>query len=107
MNIIFLKGRFTKEPDLLEDKEKNAYIRFDLAVNRPYSEETDFFHCIAFKKKAEAIFQYLQKGSLVFIQGYQKTDIWEGKDGKKNYKNVVIVEKIDFLSSPSLLEKEG
>lgn len=46
---------------------------------------------MTFKKKAEAIFQYLQKGSLVFIQEYQKTDIWEDNKNKTLYFSILLV----------------
>ncbi|QBK26722.1 single-stranded DNA-binding protein [Ureibacillus thermophilus] len=77
---------------------------FRLAVNRPFANqngerEADFINCVAWRKQAENLANYMRKGSLVGIDGRIQTGSYEDQDGKKVFYTEVVAESIQFLES--------
>ena len=100
MNIVILKGRLTKDINLLFSQSGTPYTSFIVAVNR-YSKDkdlTDFILCTAFSKTAEFISEYFRKGQEILIRGNVKVDSYE-KDGNKITKQYIIVENVEFVGS--------
>lgn len=100
MNIVILKGRLTKDINLLIGQSEVSYTSFTVAVNR-YSKDkdlTDFILCTAFGKTAEFMAEYFRKGQEILIQGNIKVDTYE-KDGIKQSKTYVIVSNVEFVGS--------
>lgn len=100
MNIVILKGRLTKSPTLLFSKSGIGYTSINVAVDR-YSKDnksTDFINCTAFGKTAELIAERFVKGQEILIEGNLKVDVFE-KEGKKQYKTSVMIEKVEFCES--------
>ena len=99
INSVILIGNLTRDPELKYGASGGAYTRFTLAVSREFKkDETDFISCTAFGKTAELIGEYLRKGSKCGVQGRIQQDTYE-KDGQKQSKTGVIVDRIEFLSS--------
>lgn len=102
MNKVILIGRLTAKPELKYTNSNIAFTNFSLAVNRPPKEdgtkEADFIQIRVWKKQAENVCKYLDKGRLVSIEGRIQTDNYTNKDGEKKYITVVVCEKIEFLS---------
>lgn len=103
MNNVNLLGRLVADPDLnFSAGNGTAICRFRLAVSRPYKkDETDFFNCIAFNKKAETIAQYLTKGKQIAIHGHLQSNVYDAKDGTKRYTVDVLVDNFDFIGKSS------
>lgn len=104
INNVSLTGRLTKDPELTYTTSGIAKARFTLAVNRAFSNqagerEADFIMCIAWRKQAENLSNYMKKGSLVGITGRIQTGSYEGQDGKRIYTTDVIAENVVFLES--------
>lgn len=100
MNIVILKGRLTKDINLLFSQSGTPYTSFIVAVNR-YSKDkdlTDFILCTAFSKTAEFISEYFRKGQEILIKGNVKVDSYE-KDGNKITRQYIIVENVEFVGS--------
>ncbi len=97
-------GRITKELDLKRSKDDVAVLRFTIAIQRD-KETSDFIQCVAFKKVAETISKYFNKGDMVGISGSLQTSSFE-KDGKKQYSWEVAVSKISFPGTTKKLEKQ-
>lgn len=91
MQKITIIGNVIKKPEM-----KNEVCKFSVAVNEKYNgeEKTEFFNCVAFKKTAEILEKYLDKGSKVWIEGKQSTSEYEGK----RYTSL-IVREFEFISS--------
>jgi hypothetical protein len=54
----------------------------------------------AFGHRAEIAGEYLHKGSRVYVEGRKRTESWEDKKtGGKNYRDLVYVDRIEFLDS--------
>ena len=102
MNKVNLIGRLTFEPELKYNKDNIPYTRFNLAVNRNFTNangerEADFISCIAWRKTAELINQHFNKGSEIGVSGRIQTGSFEAQDGTKRYTTDIIVEEITFI----------
>lgn len=103
MNSVELIGRLTKKPELAYNQNGNSYCRLTLAVNRPKKEDgtqdADFISCVAWKNTADTICKYLNKGSLIGLEGRIQTGSYDREDGTKVYTTDVLVSRIHFLES--------
>ena len=103
MNKTFLIGRLTAKPELKYTTSNIAVTSFNLAVDRQPKEdgtkEVDFIEIRVWRKQAENVCKYLDKGSLVAIEGRIQTEKFTTKDGENRYKTLVIAERVMFLNS--------
>ena len=101
INAVVLVGRLTRDPELKYTQSGLAYLRFILAVNRRAKngeQEADFITCVAWRKQAENMANYLSKGSLVGVEGRIQTGSYE-KDGQRIYTTDIVVNNVQFLES--------
>ena len=105
-----LIGRLTAKPELRYTGSNVPYARFSLAVNRPFSNqngerETDFINVIIWRKQAENVCNFLDKGSLVSVEGRIQTGSFNDKDGNKRYTTDVVADNVQFLESKNQVQK--
>lgn len=106
MNRVMLIGRLTAKPELRYTGANLPYCRFSLAVNRTFSNaqgqrETDFINIVVWRKQAENVCNFLNKGSLVSVEGRIQTGSYDDKDGNKRYTTDVVADSVQFLESKS------
>ncbi len=105
MNRVLLVGRLTAKPELRYTNSNIPYTRFSVAVDGIPSSNgerrTDFINTVAWRKQAENVCQYLDKGSLVSVEGRLQTSNYTDKDGNKRYTMDVQADNIRFLESRS------
>ncbi|WP_438312278.1 single-stranded DNA-binding protein [Sporosarcina sp. FA9] len=106
INRVVLVGRLTKDPELKYTQTGIAVTRFTLAVNRAFKnaageQEADFVSCVAWRKQAENVANYLKKGSLAGVDGRIQTGSFEGTDGKRVYTTEVVADSTQFLEPRS------
>ena len=104
MNKALLVGRLTAKPELKYTGSNVPYTRFTVAINRTFSNaqgerETDFISVIAWRKQAENVCKYLDKGSQVSVDGRIQTGNFTDKDGNKRYTTDIAAESVQFLDS--------
>lgn len=104
MNNANLVGRLTRPVDLRYTQTGIAYGSFTLAVTRKYKNkdgerEADFINCVIWKKGAELLTNYTQKGSLIGVSGPIQTRSYDNQQGQRVYVTEVLVENFDFLES--------
>lgn len=104
MNRVMLIGRLTAKPELRYTSSNIPFARFTVAVNRTFSnangeKETDFISTIIWRKQAENVCNYLDKGSLVSVEGRIQTGSYDDKDGNKRYTTDVVADSVEFLES--------
>src|SRR5690625_546127 len=93
-------GRTTKDVELRYSKNGVAIANFTLAITRRFDKENaDFIRCVAFKKTAELLAQYVKKGHQLGIEGSIQTCSYDDKDGKRVYTTEVNVNNMQFLES--------
>ncbi len=103
MNKVVLIGRLVRSPEIRKTQTGASVCDFTLAVSRKIKQEgqpeADFIGCIAWNKTSDLIYQYLNKGSLIGVDGRIQTSNYENKKGEKVYKTHVLVESVEFLES--------
>lgn len=98
MQSFIFTGNLTKDVELKQTPNGKEVCTLSVAVNRPHSEETDFFNVEVWGKQAENCNKFLKKGSKVGIIGYIKIRAYDGNDGVKRYVTEVVAEQVEFLS---------
>lgn len=103
MNKVILIGRLTSNPELRYTSSSIAVTSFNLAVDRTYGEEkkTDFIPIVVWRKQAENVCKFCDKGSLVAIDGNVQMREYEDKECKKRIAFEVVAENVQFLSTKS------
>jgi single-strand DNA-binding protein len=104
LNRVYLLGNLTRDPELRYTTGGKAVTDVGLAVNNKRNDSTLFIDCTVWDKSAEAVSNYLKKGSLVMVEGELQLDRWE-KEGEKRSKIRVIAHNIQFLDKRSKSEK--
>ena len=104
MNRVMLIGRLTAKPELRYTSSNIPFARFSVAVNRTFSNsqgqrETDFINVVVWRKQAENVCNFLDKGSLVSVEGRLQTGSYDDKDGNKRYTTDVVLDNFEFLES--------
>ncbi|WNS74255.1 single-stranded DNA-binding protein [Bacillus sp. DTU_2020_1000418_1_SI_GHA_SEK_038] len=99
MNNVSLVGRMTKAAELRYSPNGTPVASFTLAVNRMKKDEADFINCVCFKKTAENLANYTEKGSQISVSGSIQTRNYENSEGRKVYVTEVIANQITFLDS--------
>ena len=104
MNKVLLIGNLTKAIEIRYTKTGLAVANFTLAIRREIKKEdgtydSDFINCVVYGKQAEALNKYIDKGSMLSVEGRIQTGSYENKEGKKIYTTDVVVDKIQFLSN--------
>ncbi len=106
MNRVSLVGRLTNKPELRYTNSEVPYARFGLAVTRTFNrEEVDFINIVTWRKQAEIVSNYLDKGSLVSVDGRIQTGSFTDKDGNKRYSFDVVGDNVQFLETKAQAEQ--
>lgn len=103
MNQSIMMGRLVQDPQIkyIENSkgDEMAVANFRLAVNRKFSEETDYFPCSAFGRLAEFAEKYLFKGIKIVVNGRMENNNYTTKDGDKVYGVCLKLDDIEFAES--------
>ena len=102
MNKVMLVGRLTAKPELRYTGSNTAFLRFTVAVNRPFTNsegkrEADFINVVAWRKQAETIAKFFDKGNLIGIEGRLQTGSYDDQNGNKRYTTDVQLENFEFV----------
>ena len=105
LNKVMIIGRMGRDPEIKYTQSGTAVSSFTLAStysvkrNDKWEDETEWIRCVAWRRLAEVIGEYLQKGSRVYVEGRLQTRSWEDNDGNKRYVTEVIVNDLIMLDS--------
>lgn len=98
-------ARFAADIETTSFGEDKVRISSRLAFKRKRAKQdgpsADFFNCVAFNGIAKTISEYLQKGSLIYVEGDMQNNNWVDKDGNTHYDNQIIIESFEFTPSKS------
>lgn len=102
INKAIIVGRLGREPEMRYTANGKAVCNFSVATDSGFGDnkQTEWFNVVVWEKTAEACAQYLDKGSLVYVEGRMQTRSWD-KDGEKKYRTELIGERVQFLDSKS------
>ena len=111
MNAVILVGRATKDIELRRTGSGTAVASFTIAVNRDFrtqdGQDADFIQCVAWKKTAELLNQYVHKGDRIAVNGSIRTRNYEDNYGKKVYVTEVLVSNVEFLETKKNREQSN
>jgi single-strand DNA-binding protein len=102
INHVVLVGRLTRDAELRYTNTGTAICAFSIGntyrtkQGESWVEESNFFNCVMFGRRAEALHQYLTKGKQVGIDGALRYSKWE-QDGQPRSKVEVHVNDIQLL----------
>ena len=82
----------------------DAVVKFSIAINESYKdkqgqkvEKTEWVNCVAFRKLAEIIQQYVTVGQQLYIEGRIHTRKWQDKEGKDRYTTEIVGRDMQML----------
>lgn len=97
MNKAIMSGRLCADIELRRTPSNKNVCAFTLAVDRRGKDAgADFIDCVAWKKTAEFLAKYFQKGQQVNICGRLQTRSYKDKEGKKRKATEIVVEEVGF-----------
>ena len=102
INHVVLVGRLTRDAELRFANSGTAICHFSIANNYSrkqgdaWTEETNYFNCTIFGRRAEALHKYLTKGTQVAVDGSLRFSKWE-QDGQTRTKVEVHVNEFQFM----------
>ena len=107
MNKVILIGRLARDPELRTTAGNISVATFTLAVSRPFTPQNggdngaDFISCVVWRRTAENLARYCNKGSQIAVEGRIQTRNYTAQDGTKRYVTEVLVDNLTFLGSRS------
>lgn len=104
LNVVALMGRLVADPELKTTQSGNSVCTFRVAVDRSYTakdeeRKADFFTITAWRKTADFICKYFQKGSLIAIEGSLQTRQYQDKSGNNRTATEVLASRVSFAGS--------
>jgi single-strand DNA-binding protein len=107
---VMLIGRLTRDPEVRTFSNGGKVAKFGFAVNNrkkntqsgqwedvPVFLDVEVFNRGDFGKQADLVEQSLRKGKQVFLEGHLRMDTWDGQDGQKRSKLMVVVDNFQYL----------
>lgn len=98
LNQITLHGYLGRDTELSEVNGQNgtfSKVTFTLAVSRDYGDETDWFYCTMYGKRANVLDKYFSKGSEIIIRGRMESYKPKTDESRTNWN--VRVEDFNFV----------
>jgi single-strand DNA-binding protein len=104
LNKVTLIGNLGADPDYQQLEGNVAVAKFSLATTETFKDRngqtqssTDWHTVVLWRSLAELAHKYLQKGSLVYIEGKLKTRSYDDREGNKRYVTEVVGEQLIML----------
>ncbi len=114
INKVILIGNIARTPEIRMTNGGQRMATFILATNRTWYDpmrqkqsQAEFHNMLAWGKIAEICERFLQKSTLVYIEGYLKTRSWDGDDGQRFYRTEIVIQDILVLDRGIRHIKEG
>lgn len=104
LNHIVLMGRIVRKPEVKNLQDNLSVARYTVAVERDSTGKqtekvTDFIECVSWRKQAEFVGKYFDKGSMIAVSGRLQLRDWTDKDGDKHRSAEVVTDNIYFCES--------
>lgn len=103
LNKVFILGNVTRDPEARALPSGQQVTNFGLATNRFYTDsagqkkqEAEFHNVVAFGRLADISSRYLNKGSLVLIEGRIRTRSWQNSAGVKQYRTEIVADNMQL-----------
>lgn len=104
LNKVLLLGNLGKDPEIVILEGNIKVAKFALATTEGYKDEngqthsqTEWHNIVLWRGLAELAEKYLRKGSMIHLEGKNRTRSYEDKQGQKRYVTEVVGEQIILL----------
>lgn len=110
INNAVIMGRLVADPELRTTGSGISVSSFTVAVDRSFvrqgeEKQADFIDVIAWRQTAEFICKYFRKGSMIAIQGYIQTRMYEDKNGNKRKAVELVADNVSFCGTKPETDK--
>lgn len=106
VNKAIIVGRMGQKPELKYTPAQTAVTNITVATNETRRDtngnnidSTEWHRVVVFGKTAEFVANYLDKGTLIYIDGRLQTRSWEDRDGVKKYTTEIVAQTVTPLGS--------
>ncbi len=106
VNKVILLGRLGQDPEVRYTGSGDAVASFSLATTESWKngqgvkqEKTEWHRCAAFKRLAEIVGEYSQKGTLVYCEGKLQTRKWKDNTGTDRYSTEIVIDTYQILDN--------
>lgn len=112
MNVICVVGRLVHDPELKNTNGGNSVTTFTVAVERNRAGQdgqkaVDYIDIVCWRKTAEFVCNYFQKGSWIAVNGSLQTRTYEDKEGKKRKVYEVVADAVNFAGAKERASTEA
>ena len=114
VNKIILIGNLGQDPELRYTSSGVAVASFSLATGESWKdqdgnvqEKTQWHKCVAWRKLAEIVGEYLKKGSKVYVEGRIQYRSYDDKNGVKRDVTEIVIDQMLMLDSKGAGRTEG
>lgn len=105
VNKVIIVGRLGNDPEMRTMPSGEAVANISVATSETWNDKvtgerrevTEWHRCVAFRKTAEIIGQYLRKGSQVYLEGKLKTRKWQDQSGQDRYSTEIQIDTLQML----------
>lgn len=109
INKVIIVGNLGNDPEIRYTQSGTAIANISIATSETWKdkqtgeprEQTEWHRCVAYRRLAEIIGEYLKKGSKVYIEGRLQTRKWQDKEGIERYTTEIVVNDLQMLDSRS------
>lgn len=103
INTVAISGNLAANAELRATKSGTPVLSATVAVNErarqedgSYADRANYVDLVLFGRRANALAQYLMKGTYVSVQGRLRQSSYEDRNGIRRSKVEVVVEELDW-----------
>ncbi len=105
INKVIIVGNLGNDPDLRYSGDGKAIANLSIATSEMWKDKntgeqqqrTEWHRVVFFGRTAEVCGEYLQKGSMVFVEGKLQTRKWQDQNGNDRYSTEVMGNEMQML----------
>ena len=107
INKVILVGNVGQDPEIRYTPQGAAVANLSVATSESWKdkntgeqqEKTEWHRVVAFRRLAEIIGEYVNKGSKVYIEGKLQTRKWQDNNGQDRYTTEIVANEMQMLGS--------
>lgn len=106
VNRVILLGHLGRDPEMRYMPDGKAIANLNLATSESFKdrdgnrqERTEWHRIVLFGRIAEIAGEYLQKGSMAYIEGKLQTRKWTDKEGQERYTTEIVGDRLQLVGS--------
>lgn len=112
VNCAVIMGRLVADPELKTTSTGLSVTSFTVAVDRRFvktgeERQADYIDVVAWRQTADFVTRFFRKGSMIAIQGYIQTRIYEDKNGSKRKAVEIVADNVSFCGSKAETNSGG